>query len=162
MKRSHAKPLGTSLLFTLALAGCATPPPGAITDSDQLPVAYIEAYRNGDAARIAALFADDATFVPLLPMARFQGREAVRAYYQRAIGATTARNITPTQQTVQDYGDVVVRSADIRIDQTFADGRQVATPARVSFVYRRDGGQWRIVHHHQSVMPAPPASAPAR
>lgn len=132
---------------------------GGVRDAAQLPGIYIEAYRDGDAARIASLFAPEATFIPLLPVPRFQGPEAVRAYYQRAISNTRSRSITPSNEMVQDYGDTIVRTADIVIDQELLDGRKVATPARVSFVYQRGRDGWRIVHHHQSVRPAAPAAA---
>ncbi len=145
-------------------AGCVAPhqgpsAAGAIRDPGRIPQMYIDAYRNGDAQAIASLFAADATFIPLLPMARFAGPEPVRAYYQRAIANSRSRNITPSNELVQDYGDVIVRTSDIVIDQETLDGRKLATPARVTFVYRRDRDGWRIVHHHQSVRPAPPPAA---
>ena len=128
-----------SLAALALLAGCAVLPPGsgapgAVQDAAQVPQIYIDAYRDGDANRIASLFAPDATFVPLLGMPRFQGPEAVRAYYQRAISSTRARSITPSGEIVQDYGNLIVRSADVVIDQEFPDGRKVSTPARRSFV----------------------------
>ena len=157
----------TAFLATVAfIAGCAaapsaeSPSPG-VRDASQLPRIFVDAYRDGDADKIASLFAPEATFIPLLPMPRFQGPDAVRAYYQRAISSNVSRSITPSNEAVQDYGDVIVRSADIVVDQEFSDGRRVAIPARVSFVYKRESGVWRIVHHHQSVRPAAPSTAPA-
>ncbi|WP_157268985.1 YybH family protein [Azohydromonas aeria] len=149
------------------LAACclATSAFAQATSADQLPQLYIEAYRNGDADRIAALFSADATFIPLLPLPRLTGRDAIRAYYQRALSSSRSRNITPSNQQVQAYGEVVVRSAEVRIDQELLDGREVSTRARVSFVYKREPQGWLIVHHHQSVEPAAPAApgpAPAR
>ena len=129
-----------------------------IRDAAQVPQIYVDAYREGDAGRIASLFAPEATFIPLLPMPRFKGPEAVRAYYQHAISSTRSRSITASNESVQDYGDVIVRTADVVIEQTFQDGRTAATHARVSFVYRRDRDSWRIVHHHQSVRPPTPAA----
>ena len=156
----------TSLAAAVLLAGCAGLPqyssaPSGVKDAAQIPQMYIDAYRDGDANKIASLFAPEATFIPLLPMARFQGPEAVRAYYQRAISNTKSRSITPSNEAVQDYGDVIVRTADIVINQEFPDGRKLATPARVSFVYKHDRHGWRIVHHHQSVRPAAQAAASA-
>ncbi|NML17118.1 YybH family protein [Azohydromonas caseinilytica] len=147
----------TALLLACGLFAGGTA--AQVADVEQLPQLYIEAYRNGDADRIASLFAPDASFIPLLALPRLQGRDAIRAYYRRSITNSRSRNITPTNQLVQAYGDVVVRSADIRIDQELLDGRQVATLARVSFVYRREPQGWLIVHHHQSVQPATPAAA---
>ena len=153
MKPRHA-------LFWTALSSlCTVPVSAQVADVQQLPEVYIEAYRAGDAERIASLFSSDASFIPLLALPRLQGREAVKAYYQRAISNTRSRNITPSNQRVQDYGNVVVRSADIRIDQELLDGRQVATQARVTFVYKREADGWLIVHHHQSVQPVPAAAA---
>ena len=54
------------------------------------------------------------------------------AYYQRAISSTRSRSITASNESVQDYGDVIVRTADVVIDQTFQDGRTAATPAAAS------------------------------
>lgn len=154
------------VIAAFVLGGCAPlqpqlPASGGVQDVQQVPQLYIDAYRDGDARRIASLFSPDATFVPLLSMPRFQGRDAVQAYYQRAIASSKSRGITPTSQTLQDFGDVVVRTADIRIDQELLDGRKVVTPARVTFVYRRDRNGWLIVHHHQSVQPASPQPAPS-
>jgi ketosteroid isomerase-like protein len=33
-------------------------------------------------------------------------------------------------------------------------GERVAIEQRVTNVYRREGGEWRIVHHHTDVSPA--------
>lgn len=144
----------------LACAGLVNTPAWAqVPDVEQLPQVYIAAYRAGDADRIASLFSTDATFIPVLALPRLQGRDAVRSYYEKAIANTKSRDITPSNERVQDYGDMVVRSADIRIEQELLDGRRVATQARVSFVYRREPGGWLIVHHHQSVQPLPPVAA---
>ena len=156
-----ASPPAFNLGLASLLAVASTFALAQVADVEQLPQAYIEAYRNGDADRIASLFAPDASFIPLLALPRLQGRDAIRAYYQRSIDNSRSRDITPSNQRVQAYGDVVVRSADIRIDQALLDGRQVATQARVSFVYKREPQGWFIVHHHQSVQPAAPAAAPA-
>jgi uncharacterized protein (TIGR02246 family) len=153
MKRMQRAMLALLVASPVALA--------QIADVEQVPEIYVQAYRDGDAARIASLFASDASFIPLLPLPRMEGRDAVRGYYAKSIANTKARNITPTNQRVQSFGDIVVRSADIRIDQEFHDGRTAATQARVTFVYRREPGGWLIVHHHQSVQPPAPAAVSA-
>lgn len=50
----------------------------------------------------------------------------------------------------------VYRADHLGHDTYNKDGENKSLPARYSFVYVKRDGQWLIVDHHSSAMPAPP------
>jgi ketosteroid isomerase-like protein len=65
----------------------------------------------------------------------------------------------PANEQWQALGDdVALRTAEVRIDQEFPDGRRATTPSHLSVVFRREGEGWRIVQMHSSAQTAPPAA----
>ena len=49
-----------------------------------------------------------------------------------------------------------VAAATVKWGETPGDGETKTLPARYSFTFVKDGGNWMIVDHHSSAMPAPP------
>jgi len=107
---------------------------------------FIKANETRDLELIVSTFADDATvFFPGGPQTRVSGKENIRrafaALFQQRTGVIT---ITPRDVAVQLFGDVAIVTAHLE--------RPAGAPgtARRTFVLRRIGGGWLIVHHHAS------------
>jgi len=49
-------------------------------------------------------------------------------------------------------GDAAINSG-LYVFSYSEDGRTVSVPARYTFVYVKDGGDWKIINHHSSVDP---------
>ena len=80
---------------------------------------------------------------------------AVKAYFVGAFQALPKATVKFGDQLIRVYGDTAVNTGYY----TFAyvrDGETKTLPARYSFTFVKDGGNWMIVDHHSSAIPAPP------
>lgn len=115
---------------------------------------FLVAFANRDVPAFAEFIAGDATmfFPPSAhgaPSLRVQGKtEIARAFaelYARAGSTkTTGRQIQPQDLLVQQYDSFAVVTFHLGSD---------ATRGRRSFVFRRTGSEWKIVHLHASDFP---------
>jgi ketosteroid isomerase-like protein len=118
---------------------------------------FLAAFSNRDISAFIAYFAEDATaFFPpaaTAPSARVQGRQAIQetftTIYERypPRSTTTRPPIAPQDLHIQEFdGTAIV---------TFHLGNDVARQRR-TFVLRRIGDAWKIVHLHGSAIGAQP------
>ena len=140
------------LLAALSLQALAQS--GAPKDLEPLSDRFDEFFRQGNLEGIVALFAPDASYVPLVGPARLDGHAGVREHYQRSFAGSRSRDITTLSQRWQLAGDLAIRTADVLIEQQPLEGAAIDTRARITLVYRRQAEGWRIVHHHGSQQPA--------
>ena len=63
--------------------------------------------------------------------------------------------VTFGEQLIRVYGDTAVNTGYYTFSYV-KDGEAKTLPARYSFTFVKDGGNWMIVDHHSSAMPAPP------
>jgi uncharacterized protein (TIGR02246 family) len=157
-------------MATLALAaGCAKPatPTASAPDTaaDEAAIAAInpawfKAYNEGDADRIAALYAEDAVFnAPALRALR--GREAIRAYLAQDIAGSMAAGLAFVPAATTEHG----LSGDLgwewgTFSLTDKSGATVDTGKYVT-VYQRLGGKWLIIRDIFNTDTPPPAAGPA-
>jgi uncharacterized protein (TIGR02246 family) len=59
------------------------------------------------------------------------------------------------EQRIRIYGDTAINTGTYTFSEA-RDGKEIARPARFSFVYRNRDGRWLIVDHHSSAVPATP------
>lgn len=127
--------------LTLALAGCATPPPDLVSLAEQVrasETAFAASMAARDFAAFASWVADDAIFInggkPL------RGKAAVLAHWQRFFQSPAAPFAwKPEIIEVLDSGRLAYSEGPV----TLPDGRVVA---RYFSTWRRDAsGAWRIV-----------------
>lgn len=108
---------------------------------------------NPDA--ILALYDDAGVLWGTLSPTLLVGKPAIRGYFERAFKALPGHKVVFGEQVIRVYGDTAINSGYY----TFSfvrDGQPQSIPARFSFVYRKRDGNWMIVDHHSSAMPAPP------
>ena len=114
---------------------------------------FIKANTSGDLDLIVSTFAEDATvFFPSDPPERVSGRARIREAFavllkRRSAGAGPV--IKPTDVDVQVMGNTAIVTAHLDRPSTAAPGT-----SRRSFVLRREGERWLIVHHHASNLQA--------
>ena len=144
------------VLFAPTVSLCQSPPASAAKpDSVEQTVSrFLVAFANRDVPAFSEFFAEDATmfFPPSAtgaPSLRVQGKtEITRAfaelYARLGLTKTSGRQIQPQ--------DLLVQQDDSFAVVTFHLGSD-ATRGRRSFVFRRTGSQWKIVHLHASDFP---------
>jgi uncharacterized protein (TIGR02246 family) len=145
----------TATIFLLVLlAACATT---VVPAHDEAGVraamtGFLDALNALDADAMAGYFADDVTaFVPIAQPQRANGKAEVAAIF-RDFAAQTRKttpriNIKPDHVLVQASGDFGLVSFET-IPGSMLNRR--------TFVFRRIGGRWLIVHIHASNLPAHP------
>ena len=94
--------------------------------------------------------ADDVTyFDDIGAQRRVDGLAAMRAYFTSLEGRIPAHRYEMVDPKVQLYGDTAVLT--MRYHPTALDGTK-GTPWKATSVYRKRGGEWRIVHAHWSLV----------
>jgi hypothetical protein len=86
--------------------------------------------------------------------ARLGSADSTRGYFKRVFDGSKSCDMAFNNEQGQKYDNIMVRSADVVIRQELLDGRQVANPGRVTFVYRNSPQRWHIVHYHGSARPS--------
>ena len=118
--------------------------------AEELFTAWNNALQTGDAKTVAALYTDDAVLLPTVSnLPRTTARE-IEDYFthflqKNPVGTVRQRNIKQGCNKLTDAGiyDFVITSK----------GKKEIVPARYTFVYEFRNNEWKIVHHHSSMMP---------
>jgi ketosteroid isomerase-like protein len=103
---------------------------------------------NGDAGPLADIWAQSTTVTTMHPIGgREVGWDAVRGSFEQVAQITTNGKVALKDQLIRVSGDMAY---EVGIEQghlTLA-GHQVSIEHRVTNVYQRVTGSWKIVHHH--------------
>ena len=103
---------------------------------------------NGDAAPMADVWAHDATVSTMHPLGGRQvGWDAVRGSWEGAAQAFEGGSVEVTDLEVADLGDVAYTTGIEHVQATLG-GTSLSFDIRATNVFRREGGEWKIVHHH--------------
>ena len=111
------------------------------------------ALKSGDANRVARLYTRDAVLIATVKNQPLDTPAEIRSYFrddflplkpQGKITKSIVKILGPN--LAMDVGTYVFRVTD-------AQGTVTMVPARYTFVYERNGGNWKILHHHSSKFP---------
>ncbi len=80
----------------------------------------------------------------------------VRPYFERACSASPPPKVALGDQRIRVYGEMAINSGSYTF-AAFPGGQARQIPSRFSVTYRKREGQWLIVDHHSSALPAAPA-----
>lgn len=115
--------------------------------------AWDAALRTGDPDAVVALYEPGAVLLPTFSnQVRYDPAE-IRSYFTKLLQRRPTAAVVDGR--VRVFGDVAVHSGVYAF--AFESGPLREARARFTFVYRRQGGAWRIVEHHSSAMPDPEA-----
>ncbi len=111
-----------------------------------------EALKTGDPANVAALYAQNLTLLPTLVKQTIAGREGALKYF------TFFGSFHPTVEMVEEH--VVSISPDSYLHcgiYSFTldtpEGSRQPLDSRFSFVWKKRGEIWEVLHHHSSRVP---------
>ncbi len=82
------------------------------------------------------------------------GWEAVRAGWEQAAQAISDGQVSLEDLVVVPLADDVAYTVGTEHGQAKIGGDTVDVDWRVTNIYRREGGEWKIVHHHTDISPA--------
>ena len=109
---------------------------------------------NGDAGPVAEAWSHGATVTTMHPIGgREVGWKSVGESWTQIAELATGGHAKLSDQLIQVVGDVAYE-VGVEKGQVTLAGKQVPIEHRVTNVYRREAGAWKVVHHHTDVSPA--------
>lgn len=107
---------------------------------------------NGDAGSMAEVWSHDAATTMHPVGGRETGWAEVRETWERVAGASSDGRVELADSHLTVAGDAAWESGTER-GRFSLGGNPVEVEVRVTNVYRRENGGWRIVHHHADRSP---------
>ena len=109
---------------------------------------------NGDAGPLADIWSQSMDATTMHPIGgREVGWGKVQESFQQVAHAASEGRIKLDDQLVRVVGDLAYEVGVERGALTLA-GKQAAIDGRVTNIYRREAGKWKMVHHHTDISPA--------
>jgi ketosteroid isomerase-like protein len=109
---------------------------------------------NGDSGPLAGIWLHSAAVTAMHPIGgREVGWDAVRASFEKVAELASEGKIELKDQIIRVAGDVACE-AGIEHGHLKLAGQQVTIEHRVTNIYQREAGAWKIVHHHTDISPA--------
>ncbi len=109
---------------------------------------------NGDARPMAEVWSSGPDVTALHPNGgRLVGWDEVRTSIEQVAHAATDGDVRLEDQMIRVVGDVAYELG-VEQGQCKLGGQNVTLEHRVTNIYRRQGGGWKLVHHHTDTSPA--------
>jgi ketosteroid isomerase-like protein len=149
-RRTRRLPGALALIAAASLAACGGGAPVEnAAAADEVAAAWASAFDAGDAAAVAALYAEDAHSMPP-GGAALTGRSAIESYWREDIGSGGAvTRLTPRDSISQ--GDLL--HVDGTYDVAGEDGVTLAE-GQYQQLWKRTGGRWEVQHEIWRLDPA--------
>jgi ketosteroid isomerase-like protein len=116
--------------------------------------AALNSMLNGNARPLADIWSHSAAVTTMHPIGgRQAGWKSVRQTWEQVSQAMSGGRVKLNDALVRVVGDLAY---EVGTEQGHAilGGQKIAIGHRVTNVYRRGAGGWKIVHHHTDVSPA--------
>jgi ketosteroid isomerase-like protein len=109
---------------------------------------------NGESGALVDIWSHSAAVTTMHPIGgREVGWDAVRESFDKVAQLASDGKIGLKDQLIQVAGDVAYE-VGIEHGQVKLAGQQVTLEHRVTNIYRREAGAWKLVHHHTDISPA--------
>ena len=116
--------------------------------------AALNGMARGDASAMADVWSHDASVTAMHPIGgREVGWDQVRPVWDQVASLASGGQVTLSDQLLSVARDMAYEVGVERGQMTVA-GEAVTIEHRVTNVYRRQDGAWKMVHHHTDLSPA--------
>jgi ketosteroid isomerase-like protein len=116
--------------------------------------AALNAFLTGEMGPMRAIWAHSSEAATLHPIGGRQvGWDEVWSGWEQAATVFSAGQVRLRDQLLR-VGTDLAYEVGIEAGEGTLAGEQIAFSQRVTNIYRREGGEWKIVHHHADVSPA--------
>ena len=137
----------------LFLSACAGSRASAESDARLVIQRWATAFEKSDVDTIVSLYAPDASFFGTGSQTLVTAPAEIRSYFEAALNRNQPRGAELLAHSVHVVSsDAVIVTGLDRISGT-KDGVVQHSHGRVSFVLRKRGATWQIVHFHRSLVP---------
>jgi ketosteroid isomerase-like protein len=115
--------------------------------------AGLNSMATGDSGPLADIWSHNAVVTTMHPIGgREVGWDAVRGSFEQVAKLASKGKIELKDQIIQVAGDLAYE-VGIESGQLAFAGEQVTIDHRVTNIYQRQAGAWKIVHHHTDISP---------
>ena len=115
--------------------------------------AWNDALQTKDAKTVANLYSTgDLSFLPTVSPVHINHIDGTEDYFKAFCAKNPFGTITDESVQVFENGDAYLHSGLYTFELGEASERS-AVEARFSYMWRKQGGKWKITHHHSSVRP---------
>ena len=116
--------------------------------------AALNSMLKGDANPLAGIWSHGVAVTTLHPIGGRQvGWRKVKETWQQVAKSMSDGRVKLNDQLIRVVGDLAYE-VGIEKGHSVMGGQKVAIEHRVTNIYRREAGGWKIVHHHADVSPA--------
>ncbi|MDQ3648236.1 MAG: nuclear transport factor 2 family protein [Actinomycetota bacterium] len=110
--------------------------------------AALERMLNGDAGAMSDVWSHDPAVSTMHPLGgREVGWDAVRGSWEGAAQAFEGGSHSVSDLEVSVLGDLAYTTGIEHVDATLG-GKSLHFDIRATNIYRREDGEWKIIHHH--------------
>ncbi|MCG8545786.1 MAG: nuclear transport factor 2 family protein [Alphaproteobacteria bacterium] len=107
----------------------------------------------GDARSLGDIWSHSSTVTALHPIGDWHvGWDDVKSSFDKVAKASTGGQVTLTDQLIRVAGDTAYE-VGVEHAQFAIAGQPLTVNSRVTNIYRREQGAWKIVHHHGDKSP---------
>jgi len=125
-----------------------------VRQASQQFYAALNRMANGDAGSLADIWSHGTGVTAMHPIGgREVGWDAVRTSFEQVARAASDGAIELHDQLIQVGGDVAYE-VGVERGQFKLAGEPVTIEHRVTNIYRREPGGWKMIHHHTDTSPA--------
>ena len=116
--------------------------------------AALNGMASGDASAMSAAWAHGGDVTAMHPIGeRGEGWEQVRSAFDQVGSLASGGQVRLTDQLIR-VGTDLAYEVGVEEGELTLSGERVPIKQRVTNVYRREGGEWKVVHHHTDASPA--------
>lgn len=115
--------------------------------------AALNSMANGDADPLAEIWSQNSRVTTMHPIGgREVGWDAVRASFEHVARLAADGKIELKDELIEVAGDVAYE-VGIEHGRFRLGGQPITIEQRVTNIYRREAGSWKIIHHHTDISP---------
>ena len=108
---------------------------------------------SGDASPLADIWSHSKDVTTMHPIGgREVGWDEVRGSWEQVAAIASQGQVELTEQLIR-VGDGLAYEEGIERGHAMMAGERVSIEQRATNIYRREGGSWKIVHHHADLSP---------
>ena len=115
--------------------------------------AGLNSMANGDADPLADIWSHSAAVTSMHPIGGLEvGWDAVRTAFEKVAQLASGGKVELMDQLIHVAGDVAYE-VGFEHGQLMLAGQQVTIEHRVTNIYQREAGAWKMIHHHTDTSP---------
>lgn len=124
-----------------------------VPELEDVPQRFYSYFNKGDAAGLASLYSEDATFYSNTEPQLIVGRQNIKKYFENLFSGANSYRLEPLQSHWQKYQEFAVRSATANVYMELKDGKKIGIPLRATYVYQKEPKEWLVIHHQATQQP---------